>query len=256
MDKHILKKHIQNLKKNVFFTDTKWPHFKLLFNDLQRLARSRKYKRIVSLERGSLYGDISLFAPLFYNKDFISIDCSTKKIKARGSYNKKYVEDKDIIKIPITHHSNYKKINLEKNYADLIIIPNLMHHIYDHRYLLKKCKSILKKNGEIYVFEPTLREIHQSPDDYFRFTPYGLKALLKELNFKKINYKFSGGPFTAVLYCLDQALQYVPKNKKDKFKEIYFQNFQKYIKYDDMYKKNLVRKNTIFPMSFSIKAKV
>ena len=59
------------------------------------------------LERGSLYGDISLFAPYFNNKNFISIDCSTKKILSRGSYNKKYVKSNKIIKIPITKH-DYK----------------------------------------------------------------------------------------------------------------------------------------------------
>ena len=104
-----LKEHIKSLKKNVFFTDTKWPHFNLLFDDLKKLSNSKKYKKIVSLERGSLYGNISLFAPLFEKKKFISIDCSSKKILSRGSYNKKFVDNKKIIRVPLTHHFDYKK---------------------------------------------------------------------------------------------------------------------------------------------------
>ena len=65
MDNKSLNKHIETLKKKVFFTNTKWPHFEILFNDLTKLSKIKKYKTIVSLERGSLYGNISLFAPLF-----------------------------------------------------------------------------------------------------------------------------------------------------------------------------------------------
>ena len=137
--------HIKILKKEVFFTNTKWPHFDLLFNDIKKLSSSKNLKKIVSLERGSLYGNISLFAPLFEKKEFISIDCSTKKILSRGSYNKKFVENEKIIKGPLTYHFDYRNIKLKKNSADLIIVPNLMHHIFDHKKLLKQCKKILKK---------------------------------------------------------------------------------------------------------------
>ena len=34
-----LKEHIKSLKKNVFFTDTKWPHFNLLFDDYEKWAQ-------------------------------------------------------------------------------------------------------------------------------------------------------------------------------------------------------------------------
>ncbi len=251
-----LKDHVNTLKKEVFFTNSKWPHFNLLFKDIKKLSNTKKFKKILSLERGSLYGNISLFAPLFYKKNFISIDCSTKKILSRGSYNKKFVENKKIIKVPLTFQNDYRNIKIKNNSVDLIIIPNLMHHIYDHKKLIKQCKKILKKNGKLYIFEPTLREIHQYPEDYFRFTPFSLKMVLKEIGFKKVNYSFSGGPFTAIAYCLDQALQYLPRNKRDTFKKKYVGNIQNFEGLDKKYKKNLVRKNTIFPMSFSITASV
>lgn len=251
-----LKDHIDTLKKEVFFTESKWPHFNLLFKDLKKLSISKKFKKVLSLERGSLYGNISLFAPLFLKKDFISIDCSTKKILSRGSYNKKFVSNKKIIKVPLTLQNDYRNIKMKESSIDLIIIPNLMHHIYDHKKLIKQCKKILKKNGILYIFEPTLREIHQFPEDYFRFTPFSLKMILNELGFKNVDYSFSGGPFTAAAYCLDQAIQYLPHNKRGNFKKKYIGNMNKFLLYDKKYKKNLIRKNTIFPMSFSITASV
>ena len=64
-----IKQHTKFLKEQVFFINTKWPHFDLLFKDIERLSKDKKIKNVVSLERGSLYGDISLFAPYFNNKN-------------------------------------------------------------------------------------------------------------------------------------------------------------------------------------------
>ncbi len=251
-----LKLHDKTLKEEVFFTKTKWPHFDILFKDINKFSKNKSLKNILSLERGSLYGNISILAPYFKKKNFISVDCSEKKILSRGSYNKKFVDNNNIIKIPVTSQKNYKKLNLKKNFYDLIVIPNLMHHIYDHKHLIKSCKKYLKKNGLIYVFEPTLREIHQLPEDYYRFTPYGMKQLLNDLNFRSINFKLSGGPFTAAAYCLDQASQFLPKQRRQNFKkEFKLNKINFFQKLDKKHRQNLFRKYTIFPMSFSITAK-
>lgn len=251
-----LLKHENTLKKNVFFIKSKWPHFDILFEDIKSLAKNKKIKQVISLERGGLYGSISLFAPFFKNKNFISIDCSTENIKKRGEYNVDKVKSKNIIKKKINFFRNYTNLNLKKSSADLIIIPNLMHHIFDHKKLLIQCKQILKKNGFIYIFEPLVRELHQKPDDYFRFTPYGFKKIFEDLNLKNFKFNFSGGPFTAAYYCLDQALEYIPEHNKKKFFEIFLKNkLKKFIQLEAKYKKNLSRKNTSFPVSFSILAK-
>ncbi len=256
MENNILKKHINLLKKEVFFTQNKWPHFELLFKDLTKFSKNQKIRKIISLERGSLYGNISLFAPLFNKKEFTSIECGTKRIRLRGAYNKKFVKNKHILQVPTNLISSYKNLNLKSNSSDLIIIPNLIHHIFDHQLIIKQCKKNLKKNGILYIFEPTLREIHQKPDDYFRFTPYSLRIILKQIGFKKIKIKFCGGPFSAAYYCLDQASQYIPIKQRETFKKKYMRDYKKFFDYDKKFKKNLVRKNTIFPMSFSISATV
>jgi len=69
MEKKIsLDEHEKFLKKNIFFTETKWPHFNLVFDDIKSLSKSIKKKSIiVSLERNALYGGISLFAPFSIN---------------------------------------------------------------------------------------------------------------------------------------------------------------------------------------------
>ena len=252
-----LKKHEKILKEKVFFTKDRWPHFNLLFDDIKKLSKKKNIKTVVSIERGNLYGSISLLAPFFHKKKFTSIDCSSSKIQAKGAYNKKFVESKKIIKTKTTYFRDYKNLKIKKNSCDLIIIPNLMHHIFDHELLIKNCKKILKKNGLIYIFEPLLRELHQAPDDYLRFTPFGFKEIFLQTGFKNIKYKLSGGPFTAALYCLHQASEYLPKKERKLFEKKFLkQQFIKMINLEKKYKKNLVRNSTLFPVSFSIIGKV
>ena len=76
--------------------------------------------------------------------------------------------------------------------SDLVIIPNLMHHINNIDILLNQAKKILKKKGKIYIFEPMVRELHQIPEDYFRVTPFGFKFLLKKKKFKNFKIRYDG----------------------------------------------------------------
>lgn len=253
MTKNItLEKHEKYLREKVFYTNSKWPHFNLIFKDLKKFAKnSKKNSVIVSLERNSLYGGISLFAPFFFNQSFISVDCVSPKLKKRGAYNQIKAKSEVIIKQK-NYQFNYKEIKLPNNFADLIIIPNLMHHIDDIEILFKQIKKILKKNGKVYIFEPLVRELHQMPEDYFRITPFGFKKLLKKYGFSNFKINFDGGPFTAIGYCWDQAIQFLPKNLRNRKETWLKRQFSQFISMDKKYTKNFVRKNTIFPMSFSI----
>ena len=77
-----------------------------------------------------------------------------------------------------------------------------------------------------------------------------------KFNFSDFKIKYDGGPFTAVGYCWDQAIQFLPKKLRDKKKKWLANEMKNFINLDKKYKKNKVRKNTIFPMSFSIEAKL
>ena len=140
-----LDKHEKFLREEVFYTNSKWSHFNLIFKDIKRFAQeTKKNSTILSLERNSLYGGVSLFAPFFYKQSFVSVDCVSSKLKKRGAYNRVNVKN-NFISMKKNYQFNYKKIKLPNSFADLIIVPNLMHHIDDVEVLLKQIKRILKK---------------------------------------------------------------------------------------------------------------
>ena len=245
-------KHEKALRKDIFFTKHKWPHFDLLFSDMKMLSKKYKKKKVLFLERTNLYGGISLFGPYFKNSEFTSIDCVTSNIIKSGQYNKSLTLSDDIIKVKSLKKCNYKKIKVKEKSFDCIIIPNLMHHISDPEILLLQSRKILKKGGELYIFEPLIRELHQIPEDYGRFSPHRFKALLENYRFKNFRYKTTGGPFTCISYFWDQALQYMPVSKREKYQKWFKKENLKLIKMDLKYTKNKIRKNSSSPMAFSI----
>ena len=76
-NKNNLIKHEKYLRKNVFFTKDKWPHFNLLFSDVKTLSKKMpSNSKVLFIERTNLYGDVSLLAPFFNRQYVASIDCS------------------------------------------------------------------------------------------------------------------------------------------------------------------------------------
>ena len=50
----------------------------------------------------------------------------------------------------------------------------------DQNKLFSECFESLKDQGELIIFEPTFREVHQAPHDYIRYTPYGIKQIFED----------------------------------------------------------------------------
>ena len=111
---------------------------------------------------------------------------------------------------------------------------------------------VTKPGGHLFVFEPILRELHQEPDDFLRYTPYGMIQSLEAVGFKIIETKTTGGPFTAIAYCWNQALQYIPEHERDTWSEWFSGHFKDLEVLESKYTKNLVRNYTSFPTAFAI----
>lgn len=89
-----------------------------------------------------------------------------------------------------------KKINLDSNLADTVISLSVMEHLYNPQIFLNESYRILKKDGTIILGVPWMWWIHEAPHDYYRYTPYGLKYMLKNAGFKEIEVIATSGFFT------------------------------------------------------------
>lgn len=87
--------------------------------------------------------------------------------------------------------------------ADMVLLLNVLEHIYAHRQLLLEIRRLLKAGGRLYLWVPFLTAIHGDPFDYFRYTASSLANLLEESGFVSIQVLPVGGLFMATGNLLD-----------------------------------------------------
>ena len=249
--------HIEFLREKVFRVDDLWPQYRLLLSDLSLLSsQTSSSSSVVSIERTLLYGGYSLVGPLFRHASFVSIDCSPPSADDRGSYNRIALDDPRFIPCPTSRRSSVYDTGLPDGSADLVLVPNLVHHIKDQSRLFSELARIVCTGGRVYLFEALVREIHQAPDDFLRYTPYGLESALNSAGlFLDSPCRTEGGPFQVISYCWTQALQYLPDSIRQEYSEWFFhKHYPDLMSLDRKYTVNLCKQFSQFPMSFSLTA--
>jgi SAM-dependent methyltransferase len=80
-------------------------------------------------------------------------------------------------------------IPLGNEIADLIISTETIEHLKRPSFAIKEMHRLLKSGGMLVLTTPMVWQLHEEPNDYFRYTRYGLEYLLREAGFKEINIK-------------------------------------------------------------------
>lgn len=63
---------------------------------------------------------------------------------------------------------------------DAIVIAEVLEHLSEPRQAITNLTSALKSGGKIIITVPFIFPIHDQPRDYFRYTIFGLKDLLRD----------------------------------------------------------------------------
>lgn len=86
-------------------------------------------------------------------------------------------------------------IPLDSEYADVILLNQVLEHVYNPKEVLKELSRILKKQGVILGTVPQNAGEHQVPHDFFRYTRYSLKKMGEENGLQLVYLKPQGGIF-------------------------------------------------------------
>ena len=78
---------------------------------------------------------------------------------------------------------------------DSAICFEVLEHVPDPFKAVSEIARILKKNGVVILSVPHLSRLHEVPYDYYRYTEYGLRNILKKNNLKIIKIIPRGGLF-------------------------------------------------------------
>ena len=82
------------------------------------------------------------------------------------------------------------------NFFDIVIVNNIIEHCRNTQKAVFEFRRVLKDGGAIYYTIPFIYPIHEAPNDYVRYTEYGLRELFKD--FKDMTVYPRGGWFSTM----------------------------------------------------------
>lgn len=85
------------------------------------------------------------------------------------------------------------KMPFENESFDSAFATEVLEHCPDPKITLKEIHRILKPNAPVVFTVPFLWPTHESPNDFYRYTPFAMEKLLKENGFSQIEIETLGG---------------------------------------------------------------
>lgn len=89
-------------------------------------------------------------------------------------------------------------IPVGENSFDGVVCTQVLGDILHPENAIKEFYRILKPGGTVLLTEGFMNELHGEPIDYWRFTPFGLKALFEENDFEILTIEMLGGGLSVV----------------------------------------------------------
>ncbi len=145
--------------------------YKFIQNEINQIIFKKKKIKVLNIGSG---GEIENFIKKNKNLKLISMDIS-KKRKPDLVYD---ISKNDVI----------KKIKFK---PDIISIFEVLEHVKNPDKAVQNIYKILKKNDLCICSVPFNFHIHDEPNDFYRFTHYGLKYMFR--NFKHVEIKNRNG---------------------------------------------------------------
>ncbi|MGY3576851.1 methyltransferase domain-containing protein [Bradyrhizobium sp. USDA 4504] len=81
---------------------------------------------------------------------------------------------------------------------DCVLSNQVLEHVPDPRFYLGECFRLLRAQGTLILTAPMQWRHHEVPNDYLRFTRFGIINLLEETGFSLLRIDSTGGVFALV----------------------------------------------------------
>jgi len=75
---------------------------------------------------------------------------------------------------------DYYNLPFKDGEFEIVVCTGLLEHVKEPYKIIQEIKRVLKKGGQLLLSASFAFSIHEAPKNYFHFTPYGLKYLLRD----------------------------------------------------------------------------
>ena len=122
------------------------------------------------------------------------------------------------------------KIPLEENSFDCAFATEVLEHCPEPEVVLKEVLRVLKPGGHFFFTVPFLWNLHEVPNDEYRYTPFSLERHLKNSGFNTIEIKATGGWHASMAQMLGLWVRRSPMpDKKRNFLAYFIKPIMKYL---------------------------
>lgn len=144
----------------------------------------------------------------------VDIGCGNKPYIKYFKYIDEYI-GVDLISNEADIVANAKSLPIESNSVDVVLCNQVIEHDAEPVKIIAEIRRILKKDGVLILSAPQMGRLHGEPNDYYRFTKWGLNYLLEKNGMKIEVIEPHGGIFRAIGSHLNFfIIEYFGKNKQ------------------------------------------
>ncbi len=131
-----------------------------------------------------------------------------------------------------------KEMPFQNNFFNCVLATEVLEHCPDPEIVLKEVCRVIKPGGTFFFTVPFLWNLHEVPNDQYRYTPFSLERHLKNSGFDEIEIIATGGWHAAMAQMLGLWVKRspIPRNKKF-FLSIIIKPIMKYLLKLDKLKK-------------------
>jgi SAM-dependent methyltransferase len=88
--------------------------------------------------------------------------------------------------------------------VESIVCAGVLEHLSDPHQALSEIHRVLKLGGKIFIETPFMQTVHASPEDFYRWTPDGLRQIMRAFEVKEI--EVVAGPASALAWQFQETM--------------------------------------------------
>ena len=107
------------------------------------------------------------------------------------------------------------QLPFNNNAFDSIIISQVFEHVFNPNELLNEVPRVLKPGGYLLMTVPFIWDEHEQPNDFGRYTSFGIKSLLQKHGFEIVLFKKSVNDIRVIFQMINVFLyKLIPSKNK------------------------------------------
>lgn len=150
-------------------------------------------------QRSSILNAIQAHRP-FLEGRFLDVGCGIMPYKDLLMQSPSKIEtyigldiETEIYQADVDLRWDGQRIPLEDASIDSAMATEVLEHCPDPLVVLREIRRVLKPGGAFFFTVPYIWPLHDAPWDFYRYTPFSLKNLLKEAGFEDLNIRALSG---------------------------------------------------------------